>query len=114
MKTFRVLMPLVLLVSFATASWGFNFSNPLASAGSESEKALGELSARFTYMVANCDTNVTKSMVASRVAAHGLALYGEKPNMKNVGKAAGSSAAAVALQAPSCKSLEAEWTDLKE
>ena len=111
MKTWTAPFLAVLILGLAAPVAAFDVGGALGlgAKDSGSDAELGEMTARLTYMVANCDSGVTTSDVTNQVASYGLKKYGKKPDMEKVGEAAGVKAAQIALVRPSCEELAKEW-----
>lgn len=109
MQTTLLLGALMLALVAPAAAFDLGGALGMGSKESGSDAELGEMTARLTYMVANCDVGVSTKDVTNQVAAYGLKTYGKKPDMKKVGEAAGSKGAQIALQHPSCDELDKEW-----
>jgi len=111
MKPRRTLFLTVLILGLVGPAAAFDLGGALGldSKAGGSDAELGEMMARFTYMAATCDTGVSNADVTNRVANYGLEKFGEKPDMKKVGKAAASKTGQIALAHPSCDELALEW-----
>ena len=111
MKIRETFLLTALALSLALPAGAFDNGGALGMGAKESDEdaQLGEMSARFTYMVAQCDTGVSTADVANQVANYGLKKFGKKPDMKKVGESAGMKGAQIALASPSCEELAGEW-----